>query len=61
MLFEQHPYLSSADLALQDAGASAAAEYGRLAVLAHSPLFSALGAASGAADDAAVLVLHLDR
>ena len=41
---------SSADLALQDTGALAAAEYyGRLAVWAHSPLFSGLGAASTAA------------
>ena len=29
MLFEHHPFLSIADLALQDAGALAAAEYGR--------------------------------
>ena len=50
MLFEQHPYfLSSADLALQDTGALAAAAYGRLAVWEHSPLFSGLGATSTAA------------
>ena len=30
MLFESHPYLSSADPALQDTGALAAAEYDRL-------------------------------
>ena len=41
--------LSSADLALQDTGVLAAAEYDRLAVWAHSPLFSGLGAASTAA------------
>jgi len=47
MLLEQ---LSSADLALQDTGALAAAEHGRLAVWAHSsPLFSGLGVASTAA------------
>ena len=51
MLFdEHHPYFSSADLALQDTGALAAAEYsGRLAVWAHSPPFSGLGAASTSA------------
>ena len=38
--------LSSADLGLQNTGAIASAEYGRLAVLAHLPLFSELGAAS---------------
>ena len=38
--------LSSADLALQNAGAIAAADYGLLAVWAHSSLFSGLGAAS---------------
>ena len=54
--------LSGADLALQDTGALAAAEYGRLAVWEHSPLFSGLGAASIAAGRcASVLVLHLDR
>ena len=37
--FEQHPSLSGADLALQDTGALAAGEYGRLAVWASSPLF----------------------
>ena len=31
MLFEQHPYFVSADLALQDTGALAAAGYGRTA------------------------------
>ena len=41
--------LSGADLALQDTGALAAAEYGRLAVWEHSPLFSGPGAASIAA------------
>ena len=48
MLLDQHPYLPirSADLALHDTGALAAAEYGRPAVWAHSPLFSGLGAAS---------------
>ena len=40
---------SSADLALQDTGALAAAEYGRLAVREHPPLFSGPGAASAAA------------
>ena len=40
--------LSSADLALQDTGALAAAEYDWPAVWAHSPLFSGLGAASTA-------------
>ena len=40
--------LSSANLALEDIGALAA-EYGRLAVWAHSPPFSGLGAASTAA------------
>ena len=40
---------SSADLALQDTAALAAAEYGRLAVWVHSPPFSGLGAASIAA------------
>ena len=45
MLIENHPCLSSADLALQDTGAIAAAEYGRLAVWEHSPLLSRLGAA----------------
>ena len=60
--FEQHPSLSGADLALQDTGALAAAEYGRLAVWEHSPLFSGLGAASIAAGRcASVLVLYLDR
>ena len=47
--FEQHPSLSGADLALQDTGALAAAEYGRLAVWEHYPRFSGLGAASIAA------------
>ena len=41
--------MSSADLALQDTGALAAAEYGRLAVRAHSPRLSGLGTASTAA------------
>ena len=41
--------LSGADLALQDTGALAAAEYGRLVVWAHSPLFSGMGADSTAA------------
>ena len=41
--------LSTADLVLQDIGALAAAEYGRLVVWAHSPLFSGLGATSTAA------------
>ena len=40
---------SSADLALQDTGALAAAEYGRQAVWKHSRLFSGLGAATIAA------------
>ena len=35
--------LSGADLALQDTGALAAAEYGRLAVWEHSPLFFRAG------------------
>ena len=48
MLFEQHPYLSSADLALQGTAALAAAEYGRLAVWEHTPLFSGPGTASTA-------------
>ena len=38
--------MSTADLAVQDTGALAAADYGRLAVWEHSPLFSGLGAAS---------------
>ena len=37
---------SSAGLALQDIGALAAENYGRLAVLAHSPPFSELDSAS---------------
>ena len=41
--------MSTADLAVQDTGALAAADYGRLAVWEHSPLFSGLGAASIAA------------
>ena len=50
ILFEQNPYyISSADLALQNTGAIAAAEHGRLAVWVHPPLFSGLGAASTAA------------
>ena len=49
MLFELHPYFFQRNLALQDTGALAAAEYGRLAVWGHSPLFSGLGAASTAA------------
>ena len=50
MLFEQHPYfVYSADLVLQETGALAAAEYGPLAVWAHSPLFPGLGAASTSA------------
>ena len=40
---------SSADLVLEDTGTLAAADNGRLAVWAHSPLFSGLGAASTAA------------
>ena len=40
---------SGADLALQDTGALAAAEYGRLAVREYSPLLSGLGATSIAA------------
>ena len=50
MLFELHPYFFQRNLALQDTGALAAAEYGRLAVWGHSPLFSGLGAASIAAE-----------
>ena len=38
--------MSGADLALQDTGSLAAAGYGRLAMRAQSPLFSALGAAA---------------
>ena len=50
MLFEQHPrFSSSADLVLQNTGAIAAAEYGRLVVWVHSPVFSGLGVASTAA------------
>ena len=50
MQFEQGTgTLSSADFALQDTGALAAAGYGRLAVWEHSSLFSGLGAASTAA------------
>ena len=41
--------LYGADLALQDTGALVAAEYGRLAVWEHSPLFPGLGTASIAA------------
>ena len=41
--------LSGADLALQDTGALAAAEYGPLGVWEDSPLFAGLGAASIAA------------
>ena len=52
--------LSSADLALQDTGALAAAEYDRLAMWAHSLLFSGLGALPQL-DGASVLVLRLDR
>ena len=49
MLFELHPYFFQRNLALQDTGALAAAEYGRLAVWGHSPLFPGLGAACIAA------------
>ena len=49
MQFEQLHTLSSADLALQNPGAIAAAEYGRLAEWADSPLVSGLGAAFAAA------------
>ena len=52
--------LSSADLALQDTGALATAEYGRLAVRAHSPRFSGLGAASTVAERC-IILLYLDR
>ena len=41
--------LSGADLVLQNGGALTAAEYGRLAIWEHAPLFSGLGAASIAA------------
>ena len=48
-LLEQHLYYVQRYLALQDNGAlAAAAEYGWLAVWAHSPLFSGLDAASTA-------------
>ena len=61
VLFDSTRTLSGADLALQDTGALAAAEYGRLAVWEHS-FFSGLGAASIAAGRCTtVLVLHLDR
>ena len=54
-------FIQSRPLALQDTGALAAAEYGRLALWAHSPLFTGLGVASTAAGwcirTAAVLVL----
>ena len=43
MLFEQHPYFSTAHLALQDTGLLVAAEYGRLTVYVHSPLFFRAG------------------
>ena len=49
MQFDSTRTTSSAGLALQDTGAFAAAEYNRLAVWAHSPLFSGLGAAFTAA------------
>ena len=39
MLFEKYPSLSSADLTLETIDAIAAAEYGRLAAWADSPLF----------------------
>ena len=41
--------LYGGDIALQDTGTLAAAEYGRLALWEHSPLFSGLSAASIAA------------
>ena len=50
ILFEAPVSLSCADLAIQDTPALAAAEYGRLAGWAQSPLFSGLGAASTAAE-----------
>ena len=53
--------LSSEDLPLQDTGALAAAEYGRLAVWAHALLFSGLGSLPPQLDGAPVLVLHLDH
>ena len=53
--------MSSADLALQDTGALAAAEYGRQAVLAHSPIFQGWAPPLPQLDGASVLVLYLDR
>ena len=51
ILFEQHPYIikSAKSRASEHRCATAAAEFGRLAVRADSPLFSGLGAASAAA------------
>ena len=61
VLFEQHPYFVRR-IALQDTGALAAAEYGRLAVWEHSPLFQGWAPHLSQLDGAsAVLVLHLDR
>ena len=54
--------IRSADLALHDTGALAAAEYGRPAVCAHSPLFFRAGRRlyhSWTVHQ--MLVLHLDR
>ena len=51
--------LSSADLALHDTGAIAAAEYGRLAVWAHL-FFQRWASPLPQLDGASVLVLHLD-
>ena len=61
VLFEQHRTLSGADLALQDTGALAAAEYGRLAVWEHSLFFQGWAPPLSQLDCASVLELHLDR
>ena len=61
VLFEQHRTLSGADLALQDTGALAAAEYGRPAVWEHSPLSQGWAPSLPQLDGASVLVLHLER
>ena len=53
--------LSGADLALQDTGALVAAEYGRLAVWEHFPLFQGWAPPLSQLDGAPVLALHLDR
>ena len=55
--------LPGADLALQDTGAlaAAAAQYGRLGVLKHSPLFQGWTPPLSLLDGALVLVLHLER